>query len=71
MTECYHVDKDRSSLEKCPYSELFWSVFSCIPTEYGDVSPRGNSEHWQFLRNGSEKLTIGLALSFYALFTVY
>ena len=20
---------------KCPYSELFWSVFSCIRTEYG------------------------------------
>ena len=23
--------------EKCPYSELFWSVFSCIRTEYGDI----------------------------------
>ena len=21
----------------CPYSELFWSVFSSIPTEYGDT----------------------------------
>ena len=23
--------------EKCPYSELFWSVFSRIWTEYGDI----------------------------------
>ena len=22
-------------LEKCPYSEFFWSIFSPIPTEYG------------------------------------
>ena len=21
--------------EECPYSEFFWSVFSCIRTEYG------------------------------------
>ena len=23
--------------EKCPYSELFWSPFSCIRTEYGEI----------------------------------
>ena len=23
--------------EKCPYLELFWSVFSCIRTEYGEI----------------------------------
>ena len=23
--------------EKCPYSEFFWPVFSCIPTEYGEI----------------------------------
>ena len=23
--------------EKCPYSELFWSVFSCFRTEYGEI----------------------------------
>ena len=22
--------------EMCPYSEFFWSVFSCIQTEYGE-----------------------------------
>ena len=27
-----------SLLEKCPNTEFFWSVFSCIPTEYGDLS---------------------------------
>ena len=23
--------------EKCPYSELYWSVFSRIQTEYGEI----------------------------------
>ena len=23
--------------EKCPYSELFWSAFSRIQTEYGEI----------------------------------
>ena len=23
--------------EKCPYSELFWSTFSSIRTEYGEI----------------------------------
>ena len=23
--------------EKCPYSELFWSTYSCIRTEYGEI----------------------------------
>ena len=35
----------KSSLrEKCPYSEFFWSVFSCIPTQYG-VSLHNQSEY--------------------------
>ena len=42
--------------EKCLYSELFWSVFSRIRTEYGEVRMRENtdqnkSEYWHFLRN--------------------
>ena len=39
--------------EKCPHSEFFWSVFSCIWTEYGEIrsiSPysvrmRENTDH--------------------------
>ena len=27
----------QSLREKCPYSEFFWSVFSRIPTEYGEI----------------------------------
>ena len=23
--------------EKCPYSEFYWSIFSHIPTEYGEI----------------------------------
>ena len=30
--------KRRNALrEKCPYSELFWSLFSRIRTEYGEI----------------------------------
>ena len=49
--------------EKCPYSELFWSAFSRIWTEYGEIlciSPysvrmrenadQNNSEYGHFLR---------------------
>ena len=47
--------------KKCPYSELFWSVFSRIPTEYGEIrsifpysvrmgenADQNNSEYGQF-----------------------
>ena len=50
--------------EKCLYSELFWSVFSRIRTEYGEIrsiSPysvrmwenadQNNSEYGHFLRS--------------------
>ena len=31
----------RPSLRKmCPYSEFFWSMFSCITTEYGKIQTR-------------------------------
>ena len=32
-----HDISPKSLLEKCPYSELFWSVFSSIWTEYGEI----------------------------------
>ena len=38
--------------EKCPYSELFWSVFSRIWTEYGEMREnvdQNNSEYGHFL----------------------
>ena len=62
-----NVDKILSSIplrEKCPYSEIFWSAFSRIWTEYGEilrVSPysvrirenadQNNSEYRHFLRS--------------------
>ena len=52
-----------SLLEKCPYSELFWSAFFCIQTEYGELrsipsysvrmreyADQNNSEYGHFLR---------------------
>ena len=29
-----------SLCKKCPNTELFWSVFSCIRTEYGDLQSK-------------------------------
>ena len=50
--------------EKCPYSELFWSAFSRIRTEYGEIlrifpysvrmqenTNHSNSEYGHFLRS--------------------
>ena len=35
LFDCIHkIVLNISLLEKCPYSELFWSIFSCIRTEY-------------------------------------
>ena len=57
--------------EKCPYSELFWSVFSRIRTEYGEVqsislysvrmrenADHNNSEYGHFLRSDWEDAKI-------------
>ena len=40
--------------EKCLYSELFWSVFSRIRTEYREIKSKydqKNSEYGHFLRS--------------------
>ena len=54
--------QSQALLKKCPYLEFFWSLFSCILTEYGEilrVSPHSirmwentdqkNSEYGHFL----------------------
>ena len=59
---CYY--KKISMRKKCPYSQLFWSAFSRILTEYGkirSISPysvrmpentnQNNSEYGHFLRS--------------------
>ena len=35
-TTFYSRDKRQHSV-KCPYSEFFWSIFSCIWTESGEI----------------------------------
>ena len=50
--------------EKCPYLELFWSAFSCIQAEYGEIlriysysvrmrenAEQNNSEYGHLLRS--------------------
>ena len=57
--------------KKCPYSDLFWSVFSRIRTEYGEifVSPnagntsQNNSEYGHFLRSARNIYLITLLLT--------
>ena len=57
--------------EKCPYSEFFWSIFSRIRTEYGEIqsiSPypvrmrentdQKNSEYGHFSRSVSLKVQV-------------
>ena len=36
-TSASTFSRKRSLLKKCPYLELFWSVFSRIRTEYGEI----------------------------------
>ena len=51
-------------LKKCHYSELFWSAFFCIPTEYKEIlrifpylvrmsenAEQNNSKYSHFLRS--------------------
>ena len=37
--------------EKCPNMEFFWSIFSCIRTEYKKRRTRKNSVFGHFSRN--------------------
>ena len=36
-TSTENLDTSLSQREKCPYSELFWSAFSGIWTEHGEI----------------------------------
>ena len=70
LSECFCIFLSISDLtgfslrEKCPYSELFWSTFSRIWTEYGEIrntsrysvrmrenADENNSEYDHFLRS--------------------
>ena len=35
IDELHYIANSSTLREKCPYAELFWSVFSRIRTEYG------------------------------------
>ena len=44
--------------EKCSNTEFFWSVFSCIRTEYRKIRTRKNSVFGHFLRSADTKQNI-------------
>ena len=48
--------------EKCPYSELFWSLFFRIWTEYSvrlrENTDENNSKHGHFLRSIYNRITL-------------
>ena len=71
LSEFYFNMPNATLREKCLYSELFWSVFSGIRTEYGEIlriSPysvrmpentdQNNSEYRQFLRSASSQFSV-------------
>ena len=67
MTEIILKILSSTLREKCSYSEFFWSVFSRIWTEYGEIlrtssysvqmrenTDQNNSEYEHFLRSAFE-----------------
>ena len=62
--------------EKCPYSELFLSVFSRICTEYGEVTTSDHSDHYFLMMSLFERYnylrgTIFFIIIFFLLFFLY
>ena len=62
--------------EKCPYSKLFWSAFSGIRTEYGEIlfNPNtgkygaDNPEYGHFLRSVQLEFLVHIQLHDYFFF---
>ena len=53
--------------EKCPYLKIFWSIFSRIWTEYGEIirnTGQKNSKYGHFLRSKEVDYSDVLALMF-------
>ena len=63
-----HLKLGASRCKRCPYSELFWSVFSNMRTEYGEIrsifpysvrmrenTDQNNSEYGYFSRSAYER----------------
>ena len=77
----YKIKSQFSNLtlrKRRPYSELFWSVFSRIRTEYGEIrsiSPysvrmrenvdQNNSEYWHLLRSVTDLKTLNFLKNFF------
>ena len=41
--------------KRCPYSELFWSVFSCIWTEFGEILRNSTFSYLSVFNPNEEK----------------
>ena len=48
MNYLFNKNTSPALREKCPNTEFFWSVFSCIPTKYRETRIRKNSVFGQF-----------------------
>ena len=63
--------------ENCPYSELFWSVFSHIRTVYGEMlrmrenTDQNNSEYGHFLRSDCAGKSMNLVWTHSPLFPLF
>ena len=49
MSFAKNIEKNYSLREKCPNSEFFWSVFSRIRTEYGEILVFGHFSRSNFV----------------------
>ena len=54
------VNKHLTLYEKCPNTEFFWSVFSQIRTEYGDLRSKFEKLRIQHLSRSVNNTSIGL-----------
>ena len=60
--------RTKSLREKCPYSELFWSKFSFIRTEYGEIFNPNTGKYGPGKTRYLDTFHAVLALSFYILY---
>ena len=62
-TKCNISQKILALREKCPNTEFFWSVFSCIQSEYRKIQTRKNFVFGYFSRSEAKgRMLIGSSI---------
>ena len=58
MFRIYPSYNKKKLREKCPYAEFFWSIFSCILPEYGEILGITPYSVRMREKNGQEELQV-------------